>query len=55
MIKIMPKHCLKLFNIRNVTDNPGIVEKTVYLATASNLQCQFLGMLPYFDKNIPVS
>jgi hypothetical protein len=38
MIKIMPNHCLKLFNIRNVTDNPGIVEKAVYLITASKFE-----------------
>jgi len=44
-----------LFNIINVTDNPVIVEKAVYLITASNLECQFLGTLVYFYKNIPVS
>jgi hypothetical protein len=54
-ILVMPNHCLKLLNIRNVTDKPGIVEKAVCLLTAPNLKCPFLGTLVYFDKNIPVS
>jgi hypothetical protein len=55
MIKTMPKLCSKLLNIRNVTDNAEIVGIAVYLVTASNVKCQFLGTLVYFYKNIPVS